>query len=207
MEKINHYFPELSANRIEKLYHYKDLLLDWNQKINLISRKDTDNIITRHIIHSLGIYKVFQFQPRTKLLDVGTGGGLPGIPLALVLPQCHFHLIDSKAKKANAVEEMVRTLGLTNVAVDQFRLEEYSGACDFIISRAVTRLHKLVSWIGKDTINREHRNDFPNGMIYLKGGDVHEEIGKISLKVDIYNLSDHFDDKFFQTKKLLHLYP
>lgn len=206
MEAIKEYFPALQAEKLAKLNDFAELLLEWNQKINLISRKDTENVCLHHILHSLAIAKIFQFEAGTHLLDAGTGGGLPGIPLAIVFPNSKFHLIDSKAKKIRAVSGMIESLDLPNATADQIRLEEYKGSCDFIVSRAVTRLSNFVSWIGKDTISRKRRHNFYNGVLYLKGGELDEEILETGLHARIYDLSDYFQQEFFQTKKLIHLF-
>jgi 16S rRNA (guanine527-N7)-methyltransferase len=206
METLKTYFPELQDEKLTKLNDFAELLVNWNQKINLISRKDTENVLLHHVMHSLAIAKVFQFKPGTHLLDVGTGGGLPGIPLAIVFPDSKFHLIDSKAKKVMAVSDMIENLELPNATADQIRLESYEGSCDFIISRAVTNLRSFVSWIQKDTISRKARHNFPNGVIYLKGGEVEEEILETGLHARVYELSDYFPEDYFETKKLIHLF-
>lgn len=203
MEEITKYFPNLSENQLlqfkkmEKLYH------DWNAKINVISRKDIEELYIKHVLHSLGIAKVMEFQPKTTVLDVGTGGGFPGIPLAILFPETRFYLIDVIAKKIKVVNEVATALGLENVKAEQIRAENVKGDFDFIVSRAVTNMPDFVSWIN-DKIKKQQKHELKNGVLYLKGGDLTEEL-KDFPKATQYNLSDYFSEDFFETKKVVHL--
>jgi 16S rRNA (guanine527-N7)-methyltransferase len=182
---------------LDFLYH------DWNEKINVISRKDIDALYTKHILHSLGIAKIIDFVPGTYVLDVGTGGGFPGIPLAILFPETRFHLIDIIAKKIKVVQAVVDELGLENVKAEQLRAELVKGDFDFIVSRAVTNMPDFVSWI-KDKIKKKSKHELRNGILYLKGGDLTEEL-KDFPKATQYDLSDFFEDEFFETKKVVHV--
>ncbi len=206
MTTLDTNFPELSAEQSEKLKSFAYHLVDWNDKINLISRKDVDNVLDHHITHSLGIGKLFSFRDETRILDVGTGGGLPGIPLAIYFPRCRFHLIDATAKKIMAVNDIIEKLELKNVTAEQVRLENHHEAYEFIVSRAVTRLGKFTAWLNPETISKNHRHDFRNGIMYLKGGEVSEEIRETSFRSSVYHLSEFFPQDFFKTKKVIHLY-
>ncbi|MDA9070352.1 16S rRNA (guanine(527)-N(7))-methyltransferase RsmG, partial [Arenitalea sp.] len=174
-----------------------------NLKINVVSRKDIDELYMRHVLHSLGIAKVISFKDGSKLLDVGTGGGFPGIPLAILFPECSFHLVDSIAKKLKVVEEVVTGLGLTNVKTTHSRVEDIDGKYDFIISRAVAAMPTFVHWV-KGKIAKEQNHDLKNGILYLKGGDLSEELQGYKTTT-IYNLSDYFEEDFYETKKVVHL--
>lgn len=206
MDTIKNYMPELTDEKANVLDHLSKLLLEWNSKINLISRKDEDNIIPHHILHSLSIAKIFQFKPGTKILDVGTGGGLPGLPLAIMYPECQFHLIDGTAKKIRVVQDIISQSGLKNVTAQQVRLENHKDSYEFILSRAVTRLGRFTSWLNVQNIIKEPRHDFPNGILYLKGGELNEELRETNMRVSVYALNRYFDDPYFETKKLIHLY-
>ncbi|SFD15617.1 16S rRNA (guanine(527)-N(7))-methyltransferase RsmG [Algibacter pectinivorans] len=203
MELILKYFPNLTEHQIEQFIKLEDLYQDWNLKINVVSRKDIDELYLRHVLHSLGIAKVIEFKPGTKLLDVGTGGGFPGIPLAILFPECSFHLVDSIAKKLKVVDEVVAGLGLTNVKTTHSRVEEIKDNYDFIISRAVAAMPTFVHWI-KGKIAKDQKHDLKNGILYLKGGDLTEEL-KDYRTTTIYNLSDYFKEDFYETKKVVHL--
>ncbi|MEP3839058.1 MAG: 16S rRNA (guanine(527)-N(7))-methyltransferase RsmG [Algibacter sp.] len=203
MELILKYFPNLTEDQIEKFTKLEDLYQDWNLKINVVSRKDIDELYMRHVLHSLGIAKIIDFKPGSKLLDVGTGGGFPGIPLAILFPECSFHLVDSIAKKLKVVDEVVAGLALTNVKTTHSRVEEIKGNYDFIISRAVAAMPTFVHWV-KGKIAKEQNHELKNGILYLKGGDLSEEL-KDYRTTTIYNLSDYFKEDFYETKKVVHL--
>ncbi|MFT7250393.1 MAG: 16S rRNA (guanine527-N7)-methyltransferase [Flavobacterium sp.] len=203
MEEIIRQFPDLTPIQIKQFEKLQALYEDWNSKINVISRKDIEELYTRHILHSLGIAKVQQFEKGTYILDVGTGGGFPGIPLAILFPETRFYLIDVIAKKIKVVNEVVSALALKNVKAEQMRAENVKGDFDFIISRAVTNMPDFVSWI-KDKIKKQNKHELKNGILYLKGGDLTEEL-KDFPKATEYNLSDYFKEDFFETKKVVHL--
>ncbi|RXR29667.1 16S rRNA (guanine(527)-N(7))-methyltransferase RsmG [Flavobacterium piscinae] len=203
MEEILKYFPNLSENQIIQFKKLGELYPEWNAKINVISRKDIDELYVKHVLHSLGIAKVMEFQPKATVLDVGTGGGFPGIPLAILFPETRFYLIDVIAKKIKVVNEVATALGLKNVKAEQLRAENVKGDFDFIVSRAVTNMPDFVSWI-KDKIKKQNNHELKNGILYLKGGDLTEEL-KDFPKVTLYNLSDYFSEDFFETKKVVHL--
>ena len=203
MDEIQKYFPYLTDIQKEQFAKLDFLYHDWNAKINVISRKDIDELYTKHILHSLGIAKVIKFEPGTFVLDVGTGGGFPGIPLAILFPETRFYLIDVIAKKIKVVQAVVDALELKNVKAEQMRAELVKGDFDFIVSRAVTNMPDFVSWI-KDKIKKKSKHELRNGILYLKGGDLTEEL-KDFPKATEYNLSDFFEDEFFETKKVVHL--
>lgn len=201
-ERIAYYFPELNKVQLAQLKQLKPLYEEWNAQINVISRKDIDNFYERHVLHSLGIAKVISFKPGTKILDVGTGGGFPGIPLAILFPQCKFHLIDSIGKKIKVVKEVSQALGLKNLEATHTRAEQVSGRYDFVVSRAVTRLDPFIGWI-KSKFNKKSINNLPNGILYLKGGDLTEELNEIRKKYHSYSLPSYFEEDFFETKKVI----
>ncbi|WP_136480015.1 16S rRNA (guanine(527)-N(7))-methyltransferase RsmG [Cognatitamlana onchidii] len=203
MDLILKYFPNLSEDQIEKFRLLDSLYQDWNLKINVVSRKDIDELYLRHALHSLGIAKVISFKAGTKVMDVGTGGGFPGIPLAILFPDCSFHLVDSVAKKLKVVDEVVHGLGLTNVKTTHSRVEAIDDTYDFIVSRAVAAMPTFVHWV-KGKIAKKHNNDLKNGILYLKGGDLSEEL-KTYKTGTIYNLRDYFVEDFYDTKKVVHL--
>ncbi|MBP6551219.1 MAG: 16S rRNA (guanine(527)-N(7))-methyltransferase RsmG [Flavobacterium sp.] len=203
MDEIQKYFPYLTDIQKEQFAKLDFLYHDWNAKINVISRKDIDELYTKHVLHSLGIAKVIKFEPGTFVLDVGTGGGFPGIPLAILFPETRFYLIDVIAKKIKVVQAVVDALELKNVKAEQIRAELVKGDFDFIVSRAVTNMPDFVSWI-KDKIKKKSKHELRNGILYLKGGDLTEEL-KDFPKATEYNLSDFFEDEFFETKKVVHL--
>lgn len=203
MEEILKQFPDLSENQILQFQKLQALYEDWNAKINVISRKDIDELYTRHVLHSLGIAKIIEFRPGSKIMDVGTGGGFPGIPLAILYPEVDFYLIDVIAKKIKVVNEVATGLGLKNLKAEQKRAELVKQEFDFIVSRAVTNMPDFVSWVdGK--ISKKQNHELANGILYLKGGDLTEEL-KDFPKATEYNLSDFFTDEFFETKKVVHL--
>ncbi|HQZ25999.1 MAG TPA: 16S rRNA (guanine(527)-N(7))-methyltransferase RsmG [Flavobacterium sp.] len=203
MDEIQKYFPYLTDIQKEQFAKLEFLYHDWNAKINVISRKDIDELYTKHVLHSLGIAKIIKFEPGTFVLDVGTGGGFPGIPLAILFPETRFYLIDVIAKKIKVVQAVAEALELKNVKAEQMRAELVKGDFDFIVSRAVTNMPDFVSWI-KDKIKKKSKHELKNGILYLKGGDLTEEL-KDFPKATEYNLSDFFEDEFFETKKVVHL--
>jgi 16S rRNA (guanine527-N7)-methyltransferase len=182
----------------------QELYADWNSKINVISRKDFSEFYERHVLHSLAIAKFIQFKPGTKILDVGTGGGFPGIPLAIYFPGVRFHLIDSIGKKIKVVNAVKDSLGLKNLSAEQIRAEQVNQKYDFVVSRAVTSLPAFVPWVQKNIAGKSNHS-IPNGIIYLKGGDLEEEIKPFKKDIYVRDLSDWFDEAFFETKKVLHL--
>jgi len=203
MELILKYFPDLTEKQIAQFEALEDLYKDWNLKINVVSRKDIDELYLRHVLHSLAIAKVINFKDGSSLMDVGTGGGFPGRPLAILCPNCQFHLVDSINKKLNVVREVMAGLELENVKVTHTRVEEINETYDFIISRAVAAMPTFVHWV-KGKIAKPQNNDLKNGIIYLKGGDLTEEL-KDYQTTTIYNISDFFEEDFFETKKVVHL--
>ena len=203
MEEILKQFPDLSDNQILQFQKLQGLYEDWNAKINVISRKDIDELYTRHVLHSLGIAKIIDFRPGSKIMDVGTGGGFPGIPLAILFPEVDFYLIDVIAKKIRVVNEVAAGLGLKNVKAEQKRAELVKQEFDFIVSRAVTNMPDFVSWVD-DKVSKKQNHELANGILYLKGGDLTKEL-KDFPKATQYNLSDFFTDEFFETKKVVHL--
>ena len=203
MEFILKYFPELTEVQISQFQQLEALYHDWNSKINVISRKDIDQLYVKHVLHSLAIAKIQKFEPGTYVLDVGTGGGFPGIPLAILFPDTRFYLIDVILKKINVVKAIAESLELKNVKAEQIRAENVKGDFDFIVSRAVTNMPDFVSWI-KDKIKKQQKHELKNGILYLKGGDLTEELATFPNAKE-YNISDFFEDDFFETKKVVHL--
>ena len=203
MELILNYFPNLSEEQIAQFSKLQDLYEDWNLKINVVSRKDIDELYLRHVLHSLGIAKVIQFKSNAKVMDVGTGGGFPGIPLAIMFPETQFHLVDSIGKKIKVVNEVVAGLGLENVKTTHGRVEAVKEAYDFIVSRAVAQMETFVRWT-KGKIAKKQNHELKNGILYLKGGDLTEELQKYTTAT-IYDLPNYFEESFFETKKVVHL--
>lgn len=203
MDEILQHFPNLSESQKEQFAKLQRLYVDWNAKINVISRKDIDELYTRHILHSLAIAKVQPFASGSQILDVGTGGGFPGIPLAILFPEVRFHLIDIIGKKIKVVQAVAESLGLNNVKAEQLRAENARGNYDFIVSRAVTNMPDFVSWV-KGKIGKQQKHELKNGILYLKGGDLSEEL-KDFPKATVYPIPDYFGDVFFETKKVVHL--
>jgi 16S rRNA (guanine527-N7)-methyltransferase len=203
MEAILSQFPNLTEIQILQFQKLQALYEDWNAKINVISRKDIDELYTRHVLHSLGIAKIIEFRPGSKIMDVGTGGGFPGIPLAILHPEVDFYLIDVIAKKIKVVNEVAAALGLKNVKAEQKRAELVKQEFDFIVSRAVTNMPDFVNWVD-DKVSKKQNHELANGILYLKGGDLTEELASFP-KATQYNLSDFFTDAFFETKKVVHL--
>ena len=204
MKIITKYFPNLDKNKIALFKLLQPLYAEWNAQINVISRKDFGEFYERHVLHSLAIAKFTNFSPGTKILDVGTGGGFPGIPLAIYFPQTQFHLVDSIGKKIKVVNAIIESLDLKNVTAEKIRAEELTEKYDFVVSRAVTRLPEFVPWVRKN-ISRKQINPMPNGIIYLKGGNLEEEIKPFKKDIYVQDLSDFFEEEFFETKKVLHL--
>jgi 16S rRNA (guanine527-N7)-methyltransferase len=210
---IQKYFPSLTAGQVEQFKQLGRLYPEWNAKINVISRQDIDNLFERHILHSLGIAKVLKFKPGTKILDAGTGGGFPGIPLAILFPDAQFHLVDSTAKKIAVVKAIAAETKLKNITAEHQRLERHLEKYDFIISRAVATLDQMVDWVFKN-VRKDGFNSIPNGILYLKGGDFLEELksmetgrqGDKETEYDIYELSEFFSEPFFLTKKVIHIF-
>jgi 16S rRNA (guanine527-N7)-methyltransferase len=203
LDKLTEIFPSLSASQIEKFKNLPILYEDWNSKINVISRKDINFFYQRHLLHSLGIAKVLQFLPNAKILDVGTGGGFPGIPLAILFPQTHFFLIDSIGKKIKVVKEVTKALDLKNISVSKIRAENFNEKVDFVVSRAVTKMDVFVPWVKKN-IRSTHKHSVKNGILYLKGGDLTQELFKFP-KAQEFDLAQHFDDAFFKMKKVVYV--
>jgi 16S rRNA (guanine527-N7)-methyltransferase len=228
-ELVSLYFPQLTAVQLRQFEQLGPLYEEWNAKINVVSRKDIDNLYERHVLHSLAIGKVIEFAPGTMILDAGTGGGFPGLPLAILFPEAGFHLVDSTNKKLSVVGEIATVLGLKNITLEHCRLEDHRGLYDFVVSRAVASLIEMAHWVRKN-IKKDGINELPNGILYLKGGDVQTElqnfeksqkhpilkpanhqnpqstIHPILKSYSIYQLSKFFTEEFFQTKKLIHLY-
>lgn len=201
---IPKYFPNLTERQIQQFQELHALYSHWNAQINVISRKDMDNLYEKHVLHSLGIAKVCSFTSGTEILDVGTGGGFPGIPLAILFPEAQFHLMDSIGKKIKVVQEVAQALELKNVRAQHERAEKADGIYDFVVSRAVTRLSPFMSWI-QNKFSRNHFNKLDNGVLYLKGGDLEEELAEVKRPKKIYDLTEYFEEPFFETKKVVYV--
>lgn len=204
MELILKYFPHLTPLQQQQFRALHALYADWNAKINVISRKDIDNLYERHVLHSLGLATVLTFRPGTHILDMGTGGGFPGIPLAILFPEVQFHLVDSIGKKLKVVEGVAESIGLKNVTTRHCRVEEEKGLFDFVVSRAVVPMNELERLCRKN-IQRVQNNSLPNGILCLKGGDLQEELKPYKQRIEVYNLSDTFKEDFFETKRVVYL--
>jgi 16S rRNA (guanine527-N7)-methyltransferase len=203
MHIIQKYFTDLSAEQIHQFAQLSALYKEWNEKINVISRKDEENLLERHVLHSLSIAKVMPFLPGSLVLDVGTGGGFPGIPLAILFPNVEFHLVDSIGKKIKVVNEVKESLGLLNVLAEQARVETLQRKYDFVVSRAVTRLPELYKWVQFKFL-KESKHELKNGILCLKGGDLIEEIGEMNTYVKTWPIQDFFEEEFFETKKVVY---
>ncbi|ASK28972.1 16S rRNA (guanine(527)-N(7))-methyltransferase RsmG [Chryseobacterium sp. T16E-39] len=196
------YFPDLTEKQIQQFTQLENLYMEWNEKINVISRKDMESLYEKHILHSMGIAKVMEFSSGTRVLDIGTGGGFPGIPLAILFPESQFTLIDSIGKKISVVNAVAEGVGLTNVTAIHGRAEKLKEKFHFVVSRAVTQMPEFLRWL-KGKFEKEQFNTKHNGVLYLKGGDLAEELG--GLKCEIYNLKNYFEEEFFDTKKVVYL--
>ncbi|MGZ4034341.1 MAG: 16S rRNA (guanine(527)-N(7))-methyltransferase RsmG [Bacteroidia bacterium] len=198
------YFPDLTQKQQEQFAQLQGLYEHWNAQINVISRKDIDLLYERHVLHSLGIAKVIKFKPKTTVMDVGCGGGFPGIPLAILFPETNFYLVDSIGKKIKVVNEVAEALGLKNVRAEHKRAEEVKEKFEFIISRAVTEFSTFYRWV-QNKISKNQFNDLPNGILYLKGGDLTEELKDFQKRIVFYDLKYYFTEEFFETKKVVYL--
>ena len=203
-EIISQYFPQLSEKQKHQFGLLGPLYKDWNEKINVISRKDIDNLYVNHVLHSLGIAKIISFLPDAEILDVGTGGGFPGIPLAILFPQAKFHLVDSIGKKISVVKEVSDALGLKNVTSEQIRAEQLKQKYDFIVSRAVTHMKEFYGWV-ENKVKRESLHSMDNGILYLKGGDLDAELSELRKPYSLYELQKFFKEEYFETKKVVYL--
>ena len=204
MEIVLKYFPDITPQQKEHFAALQGLYSEWNEKINVISRKDIEQLYERHVVHSLAIYKFLPFQPGSKILDIGTGGGFPGIPLAIMMPDVQFHLTDSIGKKIKVVQEVADALGLKNVKAEHIRSEQVKSKYDFVVSRAVAELKMLLAW-SNGKVLKDNVNALPNGLICLKGGDLKDELKEVKREKEIYGLSDYFSEEFFETKKLVYV--
>ncbi len=204
MKTILHYFPDLSPVQIKQIEVLEELYKFWNEQINVISRKDTENFYERHVLHSLGIAKIQTFNTGTEILDVGTGGGFPGIPLAILFPESNFTLVDSIGKKIKVVNEVAKALGLKNIKGIHCRAEQVEGKFDFVVSRAVTRMPDFLNWV-KGKIKSKSNHERKNGILYLKGGDLNAEMSTVKQKYKEFPLSEIYIEDFFETKKVIHV--
>ena len=198
------YFPHVDEHQRKQFDELRSLYSFWNEKINVISRKDIDNLYVNHVLHSLGIAKVMEFRESTNILDVGTGGGFPGIPLAILFPDTHFHLVDSIGKKITVVKNVADALQLKNVSAEQVRAEDIKDSYDFIVSRAVTRLKEFYGWVHNKT-KRTSSHPLQNGILYLKGGELDDELAELRKPYTVFHLKDYFQEDFFETKKVVYV--
>jgi 16S rRNA (guanine527-N7)-methyltransferase len=199
-----HYFPDLTESQKQQFAALQGLYEHWNAQINVISRKDIDLLYERHVLHSLGIAKVMNFTKKTNILDVGCGGGFPGIPLAILFPECNFHLVDSIGKKIKVVNEVAAALELKNLKAEHKRAEEVNDKFEFVLSRAVAETSAIYRWV-QNKISKKQFNNLPNGLLLLKGGDLTEELAEFKKRVVVYDLKDYFKEEFFETKKVVYL--
>ena len=204
MEIVLKYFPEITDHQKEQFSALQGLYSEWNEKINVISRKDIEQLSERHVAHSLAIYKFLPFQPGSKILDIGTGGGFPGIPLAIMMPEVQFHLTDSIGKKIKVVQEVADALQLKNVKAEHVRSEQVKSKYDFVVSRAVAELKMLLAW-SNGKVLQDSKNALPNGLICLKGGDLKDELKEVRREKEVYSLTDFYTEEFFETKKLVYV--
>lgn len=204
MDIITKYFPTLTPEQTAQFAQLYDLYTDWNAKINVISRKDIENLYEHHVLHSLGIAKVITFRPETRVMDLGCGGGFPGIPLAILFPDVHFHLVDSIGKKVRVAQEVATAIGLKNVKFSHARGEEIKTKYDFVVTRAVMSLVELIKCVRKN-IDTTQRNSLPNGIIALKGGELEGEMAPMRKICTTWDLSQYFDEEYFETKKVVHV--
>ena len=204
IEILTKYFPDLTDQQLDQFGRLSSLYDEWNSQINVISRKDIEHLYERHVLHSLAIARVIQFKPKTTILDVGTGGGFPGIPLAILFPETSFMLIDSISKKIKVVSEVASALNLRNVTAEHNRVENVNQKFDFVVSRAVTAFPRFVSMV-RTKISSQNNNDLSNGILYLKGGDFEEEIEPFRNQIQVYELQSFFQEEFFETKRLIHM--
>jgi 16S rRNA (guanine527-N7)-methyltransferase len=201
---ITKYFPDLTDTQKSQFEALEGLYNEWNAQINVISRKDIDELYLKHILHSLAIAKVVKFKPNADILDVGTGGGFPGIPLAILFPESNFHLIDSIGKKIKVVKAIAESLGLKNVRIENIRVEQVKDKYDFVVSRAVTKLKPFYVWV-RNKFKKERNHRMSNGILYLKGGDLSAELNEVKKKNKIFELSDYFEEEFFETKRIVYI--
>lgn len=204
MDIIQKYFPDLTEEQNRQFILLQSLYEEWNNKINVISRKDIDQLYERHVLHSLAIAKIIRFKNKTSILDVGTGGGFPGIPLAILFPECSFHLVDSIEKKIKVVQEVSLALNLKNITSEQIRAEKIKNQYDFIVSRAVTAFPAFYNWV-RTKIKHESKNELKNGILYLKGGDLNEELKDFKSRIKTFEISKFYSESFFETKKIIYL--
>ena len=204
MEQVLGYFPDLTEEQVSRFAALGELYREWNDKINVVSRKDIEQLYERHVLHSLAIARVIQFRAGTEILDVGTGGGFPGIPLAIMFPDSEFHLVDSIGKKITVVKEVASALGLSNVKAEQIRAEQINYEYEFVVSRAVTRTKPLIDWI-RGKISKNNFHDMNNGLLLLKGGDLKEELMEARRRYKVFELSSMFREEFFETKKVVYI--